>query len=162
MSRMSLTSNHFLNLVAEARKLILREFNVHTSAKVELCTEIELAEIILDDAQRRNLSKQKIQHIMQLLPFLYGKYFLHSHTAYVILGRGDNLAIIIHELLHSIQLCASNREDIVDYISYKLTNETKFIDPALKREWEELERIYTWEKIKHRLLIAGNCEDFDW
>lgn len=159
---MSLTSNSFLTLVTEARQLILREFGINTSAKVELCTELELAEIILDDAQRRKLSNQEIQHIKQLLPFLYGKYFLHSHTAYVILGRGDNLAIIVHELLHSIQVCSPNREDIVDYISYKLTNEAKFIDPALKREWEELERIYTWEKIKHRLLIAGNCEDFDW
>ena len=161
MSGMSLTSNFFLKLVTEAKQLITQEFKVQMNANVELCTQNELVRKILEDAQKRNLSVAEIQSISLLFPFLYGKYFKHSNTAWVIRGKGDNLSVIVHELLHSIQICNPRRENIVDYITFRLTNEAKFIDPLVKREWEEIEKIYGWERIKQRILIEGDCENFN-
>lgn len=160
MSRMSLTSDQFLKLVTEAKHLIFQEFKIQANANVELCTQDELVNRILADAQERNLSAAELQQISPLLPFLCGKYFKHSNTAWVVHGKGDNLAVIGHELLHSLQVCNPRRENIADYITFRLTNEAKFIDPSIKREWEEIERVYGWEKIKQRILIQGDCEDF--
>ena len=158
---MSLTSKTFLELVTQARQLITQEFNIETTARMECCTEKEITDIIVRDAQDRNLSNATIQSMLRKIPFLHGIYFRHTNTAYVIFGKGNNLPIITHELMHSIQVCSPHRDDILDYISYKLTDDTRFIDPVLKREWEERERIYTWQRIKTRILREGDCEDFD-
>lgn len=158
---MSLTSKTFLKLVTQARQLITQEFNIETIASVECGTEKEIMDIIVRDAQERNLSNATILSMLRKIPFLYGIYFKHSSSAYVIFGKGNNLPIITHELLHSIQVCNPHRDDILDYISYKLTDDVRFIDPVLKREWGDRERIYTWKRIKARILRDGDCDDFD-
>jgi hypothetical protein len=161
MGTMSLTSKEFLALVSEARSIFFQEFNIETTAPVECCTETEITEIILQDAQERNLSEEWIQNILRKIPFLRGIYLGHIDRAYVIFGRGNNLPIIIHELLHSIQLCNSNRHNILNYIAFRLTNDERFLDPTLKREWEAREEEYTWERISRRIFLAGDCEDFN-
>lgn len=157
---MSLTNKKFLELVTRAKQAITQEFKIETTANVELCLENEVISLIVKDAQNRNLSESEIESIKLKIPFLHGIYIKHSNTAYVILGRGDNLPIIIHELLHSVQLCNPHRHNILDYISFKLTKDARFIDPLLIREWEEIERTHTWENIKQRIFMTGDCEDF--
>ncbi len=67
---------------------------------------------------------------------------------------------LIHECLHSIQECEPHRENIVKYLTYRLTQNPKVIEPLLLAEWKEIEQQEGIESIKRRLITQGDCEDF--
>ena len=60
----------------------------------------------------------------------------------------------------SIQICEPNREGIVNYPTYKITENSHYINPGLLSDWQEIEDMISYTKIKERLLHQGVCENF--
>lgn len=142
------TTDRLESLISEARTLLLREFPDNFSASIYICSQAEM------------IDKTKEEMRETLARFVIGKYFAKENMIWLVEGNGVNLPTLIHELLHSIQKCSPHREQIVEYIVYKLLEHSCSIDQALLRDWEEIETSVGFDKIKERLLSEGDCEDY--
>ena len=153
-------SNDFSLIVSRAKKLIEKEFGVKTKTKPYLCNKEEIIVQTKKELSKFDLSKENyIKLVESVLPSLMGKFFKDMDEIWIIEEETNNFPLIVHELLHSIQICSPQREGIVDYITYKLTGSRTCIDPYIKEDWKELERIHGFFLIKKQLLRKGNCED---
>jgi len=154
-------TDSFSETVVEAKKLIWQEFEIHADAIVLLCTQKEMIDRVILELSTRKIPKQRLNNLIQfILPLLVGKYFKETNEIWLIEEKGDNFSTLIHELLHSIQVCSPHREGLVDFLTYKITGDQTIIDPFLLKEWKELEMMHGLEAIKKRLLIPSDCEDF--
>ena len=99
----------------------------------------------------------KITHY--LAKFVAGKYFSQDDTIWLVQGKGVDLPTLVHEFLHSIQVCRPHRENIVEYLVYKLLKDCTLIDERKLNEWREIEKQVGWKGIKQRLVLEGDCED---
>ena len=151
----------FLMVIAEAGRLIQKEFGITPKASVFLCSSGELDDAVLREIERINLTAVQIRKIKNVyLRRIIGKFFKESDEIWLLEGKGDNIETLVHELLHSIQKCAPNIENIVDYLTYKLTGSSTMILEFIIDDWSEIERIYGYGEIKLRLVTDGDCEEF--
>lgn len=143
------------------QKLLTKEFRTTITTNFFICTREELIRETIEELKEDNYAKTEIEYAERyLLPKILGKYFSKTHQIWLVDIVGINLDLVIHEAIHSIQRCEENKEDIVDYITYKLTGNDFYINEYVLTDWKEIEKTFTWEKIKRRLLSIGNCEDF--
>jgi hypothetical protein len=142
-------------------KLIFKEFSLTTTVKFFICTREELINETIEKLKEENYLKTEIEYAKNyLLPKINEKYFPKLYQIWLVDVEGINLDLIIHEALHSIQKCEENQEAIVDYITYKLTGNKLYINDYVLLDWQEIEKTFSWKKIKRRLVLEGNCEDF--
>lgn len=98
--------------------------------------------------------------VAQFIPNVIGKYFRLQDEIYLLHREGDNLTTLVHGLLHSIHQCSPNRENIVSYLTYRITQDASALNPHLQKEWEEIERDVGFKQIISKLVRAGDCEDY--
>ena len=154
------TNDSFAEFVVEGNRLIHQEFGIIPDATVLLCTREELNVRIIAELSTR-VHPERLRRLQQfIIPLILGKYFKETNEIWLSEGEGDKKSILIHELLHSIQICTSHRESIVDYLTYKITDDPTIITPFTVKDWNEIEKLYGFEAIKKRLLQPGDCEDF--
>ena len=147
--------------IAKAKGLIQKHFDIYSDVKVYFCTLDEVTNAVVDELTHRSIDPLKIEKIrLFVLPDLLGKYFNKLSAIWLIDGR-QSYAVLIHELLHSIQLCDPNHEKITDYITYKLTRDKLAIDSTTLKEWREIEKTYGFKRIKKRYILVGDCEELD-
>ena len=121
-----------------------------------------MSQAVLEELEVHNYSTQMIEHIKEVyLHDVIGKYFSQKNEIWLLDGKGVNIEVLTHELLHSIQRCKPNRENIVDYITYKLTGLTNQILDDILQEWNEIEKSIGFKVIVKQLLIEKDCEEFD-
>ncbi len=144
-------------LILKAREILLKEFDNNFTAQIYVCSQSEMIERIKTEIRRE---ENKAWFIENLATYVIGKYFASDNTIWLVEGEGENLPTIIHELLHSIQKCSPHRENIVEFLVYKLFDNAALINQRLLKDWIEIERIFGYKKIKERLLSEGDCEDF--
>ena len=154
------TTRVLLSLSKELEIFIEQEFAVKPNCAVLLCTSEEMIERIQRDPFFRSLTAEERENLNIQLPYIFGKYFRNEHEIWVVDGKGNNKAIMFHELLHSIQQCEPNRENIVEYLTWHYIKDSTVIDPYTLEDWREIERTVGLPKIKRRLLTKGDCEDF--
>lgn len=161
---MSWTTRELEKRVLEAKSSITKEFNIlipKIDCPIFITQSDELHQAILDELNQLNYSKDAIMKLEGfILPFVVGKYFKFKHQIWLLNGKESDIDIIIHELLHSIQLCEPNREGIVNYLTYKITRNLEYINPNLLSDWQEIEEMVSYNKIQEQLLHKGDCEDF--
>ena len=155
------TTPNFEELVALAKKRLQKEFLLEFKSAISLTNREEMTQMILEDLKEGGYSIEKIELLRKrFVPNIIGKYFKKGNEILILSEKGENQDIIIHEYLHEIQICESNREGIADYITYKLTGNRNYIDQYTLNNWQELEKVHGFKMIKERLLTAGDCEEF--
>lgn len=154
------SNSGFQALTRPVQETIYREFGILPTATILLCTKAELVENLEQDPAIRAFPRRYLENVV--FRSIVGKYFAATNEIWVVEGasRGENPAVVTHEVLHSIQRCSPHREAIVDYLSYRLTGDARFISSPARSEWEGLEKIHGLPAIKQRLLTTGDCEDF--
>lgn len=148
------------NIEKKARSLIYEFIDIQIDIPVYISTEEEMIEAVLFEQLKLNRKKNEIEKIKYDLNFILGKFFSNKQEIWVVDGRGINLDVIIHELLHSIQKCLSKREHIVDYITFKITKNKEYIDELILKDWLEIEESVGFKKIIKSLVTIGDCEVF--
>lgn len=154
------TTGALLTLKGELEIFIEQEFGVRPTCPVLLCTSEEMVERIRREPffLRLPVDEQKILNIT--LPYIFGKYLRNEHEVWVVDGKGNNKAIMFHELLYSIQQCEPNREGIVDYLTWYFFKDSTMIEPHTLEDWREIERTVGFSQIKQKFLTKGDCEEF--
>lgn len=151
----------FNSVIQEAKVFIFDNFKINTTANIFICSFNELEKTILKELKDTNINEEKIEHIKKIyIKRVIGKYFSKTNEIWLLEGKGNNLEVLIHELLHSIQKCSPNRENIVDFLTYKITGLRTQIPNETLKEWLEIEKSYGFKKIKHQFLLEEDCEDF--
>ena len=154
------TNDSLAEFVVEGKRLIHQEFGINPDVTVLLCTLKELNVRISSELSTR-VHPERLKKLQQfIIPLILGKYFKNTNEIWLIEGEGDKKSILIHELLHSIQICNSHRENIVDYLTYKITDDPTIITPSIVKDWNEIEKMHGIKAIKKRLLQPGDCEEF--
>ena len=155
-------SNDKLNSkIEQSRKKIKSFLGIRPEASVFLGTLNELITRVKNELLSGGTSKEKVVFLENhIFPLLLGKYFKTTKEIWLVEGKKDFDSILVHELLHSVQNCSPKRENICDYLTYRITNDPTIMDKTLLLEWKEIERTYGLEAIKARFLADGNCEDF--
>jgi hypothetical protein len=155
-------SNDKLNSkIEQSRKKIKSFLGIRPEASVFLCTLNELITRVTSELLSGGTSMEKIIVLENhIFPRLLGKFFKTTKEIWLVEGKGDIDSVAVHELLHSVQTCSPKRENICDYLTYRITNDPTIMDKTLLSEWKEIERTYGLEAIKARFLADGNCEDF--
>ena len=154
-------NDSFLKIVKRAKQRILLDFSIQSSAEVLLCTQAEIVEATYSEIQDTVESIKELKLLkIHILPDLIGKYFKSKDEIWLVIGKGDNFNILIHEMLHSIQICSPHREHITEFLSFKLTDAIDLIDPYVLEDWLEVEKLVGFDEIKERFLKKGDCEDF--
>lgn len=148
------------HIIKQARKLIKKEFNLNISAQILVCSRSELKKKCLVELQEQNIDEKLIEKEKRRLNFIFGKYFKENHEIWLVESDGEVLDIVLHESLHSIQECHTAREGIIDYITFKLTNDPFWIDAYTLKNWLEIEKSVGYKNIKRKLISKENCEDF--
>lgn len=156
---MGVISDQLLEWISQASALIEEVFGVQVTGEVLIGTSTDItAPIIKSFAER---APHLVPKIESLILDLDGIYLKDIHEIWLVQGRGgENFTTLLHEMLHSIQKCVPNRENIVDYLVYKLTGQKNSILPEILTEWIEIEKSIGLKNIKKRLLSEGDCEDF--
>lgn len=148
-------------LAEKAKTIIQREFSVPLECEIFLTNSSELEIAIIDELRELKYSKKAIEKIKKhYLERIVGKYFKNRHEIWVLVDTGENIDTLVHEFLHSIQVCDENREGIVDFITFRLTGNKKYIDTYDLANWLEIEGTNGFRVIKKRLLTKGDCEEF--
>jgi hypothetical protein len=155
---MGVISDQLLLLISKGNALIEEVFGVQVTAEIRIGISTDLIPPIMKSFAKR--APDLVSKIEPLITDLDGIYLKDSHEIWLVQGRGENFPTLLHEMLHSIQKYAPNRENIVDFLVYKLTGQTDSILPEILAEWIEIEKSIGLKKIKHRLLSEGDCEDF--
>lgn len=148
-------------LEAKVRTLIQEQFEIDFNVRIWVCDELEMENAVIDELKAQQISPQRIAYFKSnFIPFIIGKFFRQSNQILLIQGKGEIISVLLHEILHSIQRCAPHRENIVDYIVFRILHKRNEIAENIIHDWEELEKIHGFEKIKARLIHTGDCEDF--
>jgi hypothetical protein len=151
-------------LVLTAKNLVVKTFQLLISdlkTQVFIAQKDELQNAILAELKELKYSQKAISKIKTyFLPYVIGKFFKLTNEIWVLHGKGDNVDTIVHEFLHSIQKCETNREGIVDYLTYRMTGNQQYLDVYELVDWQELEKSVSLKKIKEKLISIGDCQDF--
>ncbi len=143
------------------RKRIKEFMGILPEARVLLCTRDEMCERVKGELLVGGRPVEKVAFLEKhIFPLLLGKYFKDSGEIWILEGKRDADTIVVHELLHSIQKCNPKRENICDYLVYRITNDPTIMESNLRLEWAEIEHVHGLDKIKSRFLSDGNCEAF--
>lgn len=148
------------HIIQQARKLIKKEFSIHISAQILVCSRSELIKKCLIELQEQNINKKLVEKEKRRLKFIFGKYFKENNEIWLVEREGEVLDIVLHEFLHSIQECHTSKEGIVDYITFKLTNDLSWIDAYTLKNWLEIEKSVGYKNIKRKLISNEDCEEF--
>jgi len=151
------TNDNLDTLITKARQLLLKEFPDVFTAQVYICTQSEMIDRIKKEITREEFKGEVKRYLAR---FVIGKYFAPGHVIWLVEGKGETLPTLLHELLHSIQRCGPHRENIVNYVVYKILNRPDLIDHRIREEWEEIEKSVGFKEIKKRFRSEGDCEDF--
>jgi len=147
--------------IVSAERIIEKEFGISPTVPVYLCSLDELKDAVLGELEGTNFNAAQIESVKKYyLNRIIGKFFRETKEIWLLEGKGDNLGTLVHELLHSIQKCAPNIENIVDYLTYKLTGSSSAILQEVLSDWSEIERLHSYGRIKRRLITEGDCEEF--
>lgn len=148
-------------ITKNAKNLIEKYYNFPESISILLCTAEEMKIRVSKEIEQLQLSKKKKELLfLHVVSGVIGKYFNDTEEIWLVSGGGDNIAVLTHELLHSIQKCTGHREGIVEYLTFKLTNGESSILDSIKQDWMEIEKTYGFEHIKLQLLREEDCEEF--
>ena len=151
----------FFSVIQEVKAFLFNHFKVNATASVYICSAPKMELTLLEELEDRDLSEIKLNHVKKFyIKRVIGKYFSKKNEIWLLDGKGDNLEVMIHELLHSIQKCSPNREQINDYLVYNLTGLKNQITEESLKEWLEIEKSYGFKRIKHQFLLNKDCEDF--
>lgn len=149
------------SMIEDAKILVSTLYPVMSlTAEVFVTTRAELLVEAIKEKQSEGGTEKELVDINLWIDYTDGKYFKYKHEIWLIQDDGEKLGTIIHEFLHSIQKCHTNRERIVEYLTYKLTNDPKELVRARLREWQEIERTVGINGIRDQLLRDENCEEF--
>lgn len=155
------TSPEFEKLVEKAKNRLRKELPVEYKATIYLTNNEEMTQRVKEELKEDGFTKEEIKELeITSFPGIIGKYFKKEDEILVLTGIGENEDTIMHEFIHSIQKCEPNREGIADYLTYKITGNTKYIDPYDLNDWNDIERANGLKKIKERLFKEGDCEEF--
>lgn len=151
-----------LNALANEAKTLVRTYypNEELTAVVMVATAEEIIEESIVEKKKEGRSESEIRRIQRLRSLIDGKYFKYRHEIWVVRGKGERLGTLVHEFLHSIQKCSPNRERIVEYLTYKLTEDPQELLLARMEEWLEIERSIGLRSIINQLLKERDCEEF--
>ncbi len=155
---MGVISDQLLELVSRGRILIEKVFGVQVTAEIRVGTSTDLIPPIRKSFTKR--APHLVPKIESLIPDLDGIYLKDTHEIWIVQGRGENFQTVLHEMLHSIQNCTPNRENIVDFLVYTLVGLNDSILPEVLTEWNEIEKSVGLKSIQTRLLSKGDCEEF--
>jgi hypothetical protein len=151
-------------LIEQAKEIIFTEFQIYPNAQTWICSLKEFQKYFIEvDLQYKYDPPTQQQILKQIVPQIEGKYWKKKNEIWLVQGRGEKLETIIHEFIHSIQLCRPNREHIVEFLTFKILQlRGKDIEYTDKRrlEWEKICADVGFETLKKRLLFKGDCEDF--
>jgi hypothetical protein len=179
-------STNYSQIIKEARDIIGDNFNIRPTAKVIICTEQEIYDATLNELISRNIPQKQIDFLKIFsLKLMIGKHFAATNEIWLVDGKGINLSTLVHEMIHSIQKCNPNRENIVDYVTYRILNGNIpngnipngnipngnipngnipngniSIESGVLLEWYEIESQNTFSAIKKQVLQEKDCEDF--
>ena len=143
------------------RTIIIDYLKIEPNSKIFLCTKQEMSIKLEEELRRKLVSKKKLDFFKtSIFPLVIGKFFSETNEIWLIEGPGEKKSVVIHEMLHSIQVCMEHREGICDYLTYKLSKDSTSIDENTLMDWSEIERIHGITAIKKRFLLKGDCEDF--
>jgi hypothetical protein len=155
------SNDKFNSRIEQCRKRIEAFLGILPDTIVFLCTSDEMSARFKTELLAGGTSTKKVtfleKHIFSLLS---GKYFKNTNEIWLVERRSDINSILVHELLHSVQKCDPKRENICDYLTYRITNDPTLMEGKVLSEWAEIERAHGLDQIKSRFLAEGNCEDF--
>nr|MDO8116854.1 hypothetical protein [Candidatus Sigynarchaeota archaeon] len=155
------SNDKFNSRIEQGRKKIKSFLNVQPGAPVFLCTLDELITRVRNELLSGGTSMEQVLFLEHnIFPFLLGKYFKKTREIWLVEGQDGLDSTLVHELLHSVQTCSPKRENICDYLTYRITNDPTVMARRLLSEWTEIERTCGLAAIKARFLGEGNCEDF--
>lgn len=155
----------FQERVRQHEQLIEREFETSITARSFLCSREEMRDRFCTEVELRGIEENWDEITIRIWKeriaiHVDGKFFSETNEIWVVDGQPEMEGTILHELLHSVQVCEPHREGIVAYLTYKLLGNLNLINPLLRQDWEEIERQNGLDRIKNRLLQQGDCEDF--
>jgi hypothetical protein len=148
------------SLIEKAKNILKKHFDDKFDTKIRVCTISEIQEETIKEAIMDGKSTIQLNRIKLVIPYLRGKYFHYLQEIWLVEEKGDFLFTIVHELLHSIQKCDPKRETINFFICYKILEDSSRLTDSELKDWLEIEKNVGFEKIKHRLLTPGHCEEF--
>lgn len=157
---MTWIDQNLLPLLDKAKKMIEENFECTVTAKVYVCDLEELQNQMIEEFKEKLLTQLDREVFQYTLDNIEGRYLKKRNEIWLVSQRGENVETILHEYLHSIQKCTKNRENIVKYLTYKLTEKENVIEEEMLKEWLEIEKQEGLKKIKDRLLQPGDCEEF--
>ena len=155
---MGVISDQLLVLISKGNALIEEVFGVQVTAEIRIGTSTDLIPPIIKFFTER--APHLVPKIESLISDLDGIYLKDTHEIWLVQGRGENFPTLLHEMLHSIQKCIPNRENIVDFLVYKLIGQKDSILPEILTEWIEIEKSIGLKNVKQRLISEGDCEEF--
>ena len=147
-------------LILRTKIIIQQNFKKTITAKIYVCTLEELAEAVIDEMSNGKRPQWEQDYIKLVIPHLEGQYLQGKNEIWLVEGKGEIKHVILHEMIHSIQICQPNRENINDYICYRLLKDDGFIDQSIIIEWKEIEKTVGFKKILNRIITQGDCEEF--
>lgn len=149
------------NLIDRAKILISKFYpKIKLTAIVMISTEEEIVNEIIEEKSKEDVPEKVIQRIRRLKSVIDGRFFKNYNEIWLVQKRGEKLGTLIHEYLHSIQICYSNRERIEEYLTYKLTSDPREMLIARIQEWSEIEKSIELKAIINQLVVNKDCEDF--
>lgn len=147
-------------IIDQAKKMIEEYFLCHVTSNVFLCTLEELQNQMIDEFRATLITPLDREVFQYTIENIEGRFFKNRNQIWLVSQRGDNLVTLLHEYIHSIQQCTNHRENIVKFLTYKLTAKENVIEKELLDEWLEIEKQEGLERIMNQILQPGDCEDF--
>ena len=153
----------FIPTVTHAKSIIEESFGKSSNATILFCSLAELQVAVNQEYKDKNLSPFQQQLLQHNLERIEGRFFSSTNEIWLVDGKGTNFETLIHELLHSIQQCNPHRENIVQFLTFRIVNDPNnhdIIEPATLRDWLEIEKQKGFDHIKKRIIFPGDCEEF--
>lgn len=147
-------------IIDQAKEMIEDYFNCRVTAQIFLCELEELQNQMIDEFKETLITNLDREIFHYTIENIEGRFIKNRNEIWLVNQKGDNLETIIHEYIHSIQKCTHHRENIVKFLTYKLTQKENVIEEGMLNEWLEIEKQEGLEKIKDRILKSGDCEEF--
>ncbi len=148
-------------LINRSKDLIKKFFNKTVTALIFVCTLQELSEEVIKEMNQDHRPLWEENYIRLIIPSLEGKYFHDKNEIWLIQSNGEKINVILHEMIHSFQQCRPNRENIIDFISFKLLNDSSFIKADVLHEWKEIEKDVGFKAILNNIQSNSDCEEFN-
>ena len=151
-----------LEFIVEQAKQELKKYYQYSlvTAQIFIVTKKEMRKAVVDEQKLLRVSDEELEDIKFDIIVIQGKFFPLKNEIWLIQQDGEKYETLVHELLHSIQKCNPDREDIVYYLTYKLTKNPAVIPAKKLIEWQEIEKSVGLKSIIKQLLLEKGCEDF--